>query len=52
MEGVKSGGSSKNSGGYSQPININLLNKNIELNKNVGIFVTMNPAGKNYGGCC
>ena len=27
-----------------------LLNKEIEVNKNAGIFVTMNPAGKAYGG--
>ncbi|GMH35100.1 hypothetical protein BSKO_02968 [Bryopsis sp. KO-2023] len=26
------------------------LNKNISVNKNAGIFVTMNPAGKGYGG--
>ena len=50
MEGVKVGGANANSGAYSQPIHINLLNKKLELNKNVGIFVTMNPAGKNYGG--
>jgi dynein heavy chain 2 len=50
MEGVKAGGANANNGGYPQAININLLNKKLELNKNVGIFVTMNPAGKNYGG--
>ena len=27
-----------------------LLGKEIEVNKNAGIFVTMNPAGKAYGG--
>jgi len=27
-----------------------LLDKEIDVNKNAGIFVTMNPAGKAYGG--
>lgn len=27
-----------------------LLGRNIVVNKNAGIFVTMNPAGKGYGG--
>ena len=27
-----------------------LLGRNIMVNKNAGIFVTMNPAGKGYGG--
>ena len=27
-----------------------LLGKNIEVNCNAGIFVTLNPAGKGYGG--
>lgn len=27
-----------------------LLGRNIKVNKNAGIFVTMNPAGKGYGG--
>lgn len=27
-----------------------LLGRNIEVNKNAGIFVTLNPAGKGYGG--
>ena len=27
-----------------------LLGRNILVNKNAGIFVTMNPAGKGYGG--
>ena len=27
-----------------------LLGRSIEVNKNAGIFVTMNPAGKGYGG--
>lgn len=27
-----------------------LLNKQIEVNPNSGIFVTLNPAGKGYGG--
>lgn len=27
-----------------------MLGRNIEVNKNAGIFVTMNPAGKGYGG--
>jgi len=29
---------------------LTLLGKEIEVNKNAGIFVTMNPAGKAYGG--
>ena len=29
---------------------LELLGKTIEVNKNAGIFVTMNPAGKGYGG--
>ena len=29
---------------------INLLGKRIEVNFNSGIFVTLNPAGKGYGG--
>ena len=29
---------------------LELLNRTIEVNKNAGIFVTMNPAGKGYGG--
>jgi dynein heavy chain 2 len=29
---------------------INLLGRNIEVNFNAGIFVTLNPAGKGYGG--
>jgi len=27
-----------------------LMGRNILVNKNAGIFVTMNPAGKGYGG--
>jgi len=27
-----------------------LLGRNVPVNKNAGIFVTMNPAGKGYGG--
>ena len=33
----------------SQPT-LELLGRRIEVNKNAGIFVTMNPAGKGYGG--
>ena len=33
----------------SQPT-VELLGKTVEVNKNAGIFVTMNPAGKAYGG--
>jgi dynein heavy chain 2 len=29
---------------------INLLGKKVEVNFNSGIFVTLNPAGKGYGG--
>ena len=29
---------------------INLLGKRVEVNFNSGIFVTLNPAGKGYGG--
>ena len=29
---------------------VTLLGKTIDVNFNAGIFVTMNPAGKNYGG--
>lgn len=29
---------------------INLLNRNVEVDFNAGIFVTLNPAGKGYGG--
>jgi dynein heavy chain 2 len=29
---------------------LELLGRNVEVNKNAGIFVTMNPAGKGYGG--
>lgn len=29
---------------------MNLLGKTIEVNLNSGIFVTLNPAGKGYGG--
>jgi dynein heavy chain 2 len=29
---------------------LELLGRNIPVNKNAGIFVTMNPAGKGYGG--
>lgn len=29
---------------------MNLLGKTVEVNKNSGIFVTLNPAGKGYGG--
>ena len=29
---------------------IKLLNRNVEVNFNAGIFVTLNPAGKGYGG--
>lgn len=29
---------------------LEILNRQIEVNKNAGIFVTMNPAGKGYGG--
>ena len=29
---------------------VTLLDKEIPLNANSGIFVTMNPAGKGYGG--
>ena len=29
---------------------LSLLGRNITVNKNAGIFVTMNPAGKGYGG--
>lgn len=29
---------------------VELLNRKIEVNKDAGIFVTMNPAGKGYGG--
>ncbi|ESO93665.1 hypothetical protein LOTGIDRAFT_209197 [Lottia gigantea] len=29
---------------------IDLLGKNIDINHNSGIFITMNPAGKGYGG--
>jgi len=27
-----------------------LMGRNIKVNKDAGIFVTMNPAGKGYGG--
>jgi dynein heavy chain 2 len=27
-----------------------LLGSNVNVNRNSGIFVTLNPAGKNYGG--
>ncbi|KAH9247140.1 hypothetical protein BASA81_015283 [Batrachochytrium salamandrivorans] len=30
--------------------NVTLLNKSVDLDKNAGIFVTLNPAGKGYGG--
>ena len=33
-----------------QQPNLELLGRNIPVNKNAGIFVTMNPAGKGYGG--
>ena len=33
----------------SQPT-LDLLGRNITVNKNAGIFVTLNPAGKGYGG--
>ena len=33
----------------AQP-SLELLGRRIEVNKNAGIFVTMNPAGKGYGG--
>lgn len=33
----------------AQP-SLELLGRRIEVNKNAGIFVTMNPAGKHYGG--
>lgn len=29
---------------------INLLGKRVDVNFNSGIFVTLNPAGKGYGG--
>jgi dynein heavy chain 2, cytosolic len=29
---------------------VSLLQKNVDLNPNSGIFVTLNPAGKGYGG--
>jgi len=29
---------------------LELLGRNIPVNKNAGIFVTLNPAGKGYGG--
>ncbi|CAH0554579.1 unnamed protein product [Brassicogethes aeneus] len=29
---------------------LNLLNQEVDLNKHCGIFVTLNPAGSNYGG--
>jgi dynein heavy chain 2 len=29
---------------------LELLGRNIPVNKNAGIFVTMSPAGKGYGG--
>lgn len=29
---------------------MDLLNQQIDVNRNAGIFVTLNPAGKGYGG--
>lgn len=29
---------------------MNLLGSTVDVNKNSGIFVTLNPAGKGYGG--
>jgi dynein heavy chain 2 len=29
---------------------LDLLGSRVEVNKNAGIFVTLNPAGKGYGG--
>ncbi|KAJ1562887.1 Cytoplasmic dynein 2 heavy chain 1 [Nowakowskiella sp. JEL0078] len=34
----------------SNSTNVNLLEKIVDLNPNSGIFVTLNPAGKHYGG--
>lgn len=34
----------------SQQSHVNLLDRNVPLNMNSGIFVTLNPAGKGYGG--
>lgn len=32
------------------PSQVHLLGRTTELNPSAGIFVTLNPAGKNYGG--
>jgi len=50
LEGVKAGGAEGQKKSSSSSESITLLNKQLELNKNVGLFVTMNPAGKHYGG--
>lgn len=50
LEGVKAGGTDGSKKNGSSEVAITLLNKQLELNKNVGLFVTMNPAGKHYGG--